>query len=147
MGNNVEFSDKEIRTAIEQQITGPAKGLLADAIFGLLGDSNDWKKGILLKAAMGIKEECELILNEEYYVNPDHISGYSFDQVAMKEAGLINSDNKIKCTLVQFKPYEFAKYIVKHEWIDKADGVRQTRDVGTHFQYLSIVEEFPEDLI
>lgn len=140
--SNVDFSDKEIEQALKQQLTGPNRDLLSEAILTMLGD--DWKKGLLLKATMGIKSECELILNEEYYISTDNISSYDFNRPAMKEAGIINTDDKIKCRLIQFNPWDFSKYLVEHKWMG-SDCKEKVRQTSVHAHYLSIVEEFPED--
>ena len=140
--SKIDFSAEEIEAIIKHSITGPHKDLLAEAIIGLM--DSDFKMGALLKAALGTKRECDLPLKDEYYVNFGHVSNYMFDEVKMREKGLIDSSDKMKCTLLGFNPWAANGYHILYKYLDSS-GKEQEASYAIGKSSLEIVEEFPED--
>jgi hypothetical protein len=143
MSNRIDFTDQEIRNIIEQHLTGPQRDLLSEAIFGLMGDS-DWKKELLLKASLGIKPQSVHRLNEYYLVKTNSLSTYDMNETLTKEAGLISENDMFKCKLVEFLPWESAKYRLSYMYL-KSDGSEYNRTYELGATELLLIEEFPED--
>ena len=141
--SKVEFSDQEIEDIIKQQITGPNKDLLTEAIVGLM--DNNFKMGALLKAALGTKRKSDLPIGEEYYVNTVHISSYMFDEALMEEKGMIIKSQLIKCKLIGFNPWNENSYNVSYKYLDNTGDEKEgSYSVAKHS--LDFTEEFPEDI-
>ena len=143
MSSRVEFSDQEIEDIIKQQITGPNKDLLSKAIIGLLDDT-EWKKAILLKAALGTKAKPEFRLHEDHYIRYSDLSMYGADTEAMKEKKLIDHNSNITCKIIKFNPFLHSQYTVRYDIINE-DGKKESKTYNTHKIYLTVVEEFPEE--
>jgi len=141
--NSINFTDKEIRDIIQQHLVGPNKDLLGEAIFGLMGDQ-DWKKGLLLKASLGTKPQSVHRVNEYYLVKVSSLSVYDMDTALTKEAGLISENDMFKCKLVEFLPWEHAKYRLSYMYL-KSDGSEYKRTYELSAKELILLEEFPED--
>ena len=140
--SKIDFSAEEIEAIIKHSITGPHKDLLAEAIIGLM--DSDFKMGALLKAALGTKRECDLPLKDEYYVNFGHVSNYMFDEVKMKEEGLIDNFDQIKCRLIGFNPWNSSSYNIIYKYLDSS-GKECEASYAVDAHSLAVIEEFPED--
>ena len=141
--SKVDFSEQEIEDIIKQQITGPNKDLLTEAIVGLM-DSN-FKMGTLLKAALGTKRRCELQIGDEYYVNYNHVSNYMFNEDLMTEKNMFKGD-WLRCKLIGFNPWNESSYNVSYKYLDSSgDEKEASYSVGK--ASLDIIEEFPEDYL
>jgi hypothetical protein len=138
-----DFSDEELIDILQQQITGPNADLLTEAVLGLLDDT-EWRKTILLKAALGTKARSKFRLHEKYLVKVSDLSLYHADKVLMKEKGLINGDNQLECVLKAFNPFTHSKYKVSYQYLN-SNGEQKTETYDLHESYLKVAEEFPEE--
>jgi hypothetical protein len=142
---SVSFNDDQLIEILQKQLTGPNVDLLTEAVLGLMGDT-EWKKGILLKAALGTKEKCEMPMHQEYWATSSNLSLYSStDNVAMKERGMMDEQGRIKCRLVGFNPWEFSPYQVEFEIIEPTEGKRELKTGSLRQNQMIPVEEFPGD--
>jgi len=141
----MEFTKEELKIALKQMLSSPHKDLIAEALESMLNEYA-WRRDIIMKAALGIKPQSQLRLYEEYAVKASWMSSYKRDDIKSKEVGLIDSYENVKCTLVEFRPWESSPYYVKYECID-TNGNRVTLTDNVQLNYLKSYEEFPEDMI
>lgn len=139
------FSDEELIDILRQQITGPNADLLCEAVIGLIHDA-DWKKGVLLKAAMGSADKPEFILYQDYYVEKSNLNTYDVDFAAMETADMIDRQGYVKCRLIAFHPFRHSQYTMEYKVINTS-GKTITKTYDVYKAYIEPVEEFPEDMI
>jgi hypothetical protein len=144
MSSSLDFTEEELHSIIKQQLTGPNKDLLAEAIFGICEDY-DWKKEKIVKASLGIGSVSEHALNEEYKVRKENVSVYEIDYDDSVEKGYLDENGCVLCILKSFNPWASAMYEVEYTYI--RNGKPHTTTYTTYGHYLTLAEEFPEDLI
>jgi hypothetical protein len=120
----VPFTRDELQKMLKQQLTGPFKDLLAEAIIGLIHDKKEL--GLLTKASLGVRPDPLRTMYMEYYVKESNVSLYSADKIAMQDKGIIREDGRMLCKLVGFNPWTGDGYEIEYSIIT-FDGKQELR--------------------
>lgn len=125
---NITIDDDELEKAIITMLK-PGHKDAAKAIVGICAD-NDYHKGIVFKAAMGILPTAKYAIGDEVIVRSYAVGSYLFDKEIMLKKGML-VDNCITATITFIDIYRRYCYRVKYSYIDDGGNKQEGQaDIG-----------------
>ena len=135
------LDEHEIKDMLKQQLTGPNKTLLADAMLGLIKD--EWKLERLFKTLLGVKPVKKFPVGTKVKIPIQNISNYSWDKEKMRTEKLI-IDEYIEVLILDYTPWEYEVYQIETTIIKDGKDIRETSKTSTTGRGMMLAEEWPE---
>ena len=131
----VQFKD-----VLEKNINCPNKDLVIECLSNIMCD---YDQDLMINALLGCKGESSYTLYETYLIGYDYLSTYGCNKTFSIQKGFVDSNNLVKCKLIQFNPWKEYAYKVEYTLMDD-----NNKEIIKHFNAYDnllrqLEEEFP----